>query len=157
MNEIELLEKHKGLAKIIARGFKNSGVNEQDLFQEGMIALFKAVQTFNQGANVKFETYASRVIKNRMIDIVRREKESSSMLSDQATSGETIEDEFSIIEKSAAVKQILESEVTEIESAVFKSAMRGHSYGEIAAIFGISKKKIDNIIQKVRNKIRDNF
>ena len=154
MNELELLEKHKNLVKIIVRGFKNSGINEQDLFQEGLIALFKATQTFDPGEKVKFETYASRVIKNRLIDLVRREKESTGMLSDQATTGATIEDQWGIIEKSAVIKQILDKGCTQIEKAIFNSYARGMSYDEISKIFDISKKKVDNTIQKVRNKIR---
>ena len=152
--ELELLEKHKGLVKFVVRGFRNCGINEQDLFQEGLIALFKAVQTFKAENNIKFETYASRVIKNRLIDLVRREKETTGALSDQATSGATIEDEFSIIEKSEMIKQVLDKECTPIEKAVFNSYALGHSYDEISKIFDITKKKIDNTIQKVRGKIR---
>ena len=154
MNEIELIEKHKNLVRVIARGFKNCGINEQDFFQEGLIALLKAAQTFKYDANIKFETYASRVIKNRLIDLVRREKEATGALSGQETTGATIEDEFSIIEKSAVIKEILDKECTPIEKAIFNSYALGHSYDEISKIFDITKKKIDNTIQKVRAKIR---
>ena len=154
MTNLDLLETHKSLVKTIARPFRSCGINEQDLFQEGLIALFKAVQTFDPDAKIKFETYASRVIKNRLIDLVRRERESTGVLSGQETCGQTIEDEFSIIEKSAVIKKILATQCTEIEKAIFNSYARGHSYDEISKIFDISKKKIDNTIQKVRNKIR---
>ena len=150
MNEIDLLEKHKNLVKLIARTFSG---DPQDNFQEGLIALLKAIQTFDKNANVKFETYASRVIKNRLIDITRREKEKTAILDDQATTGKTTEDEFNIIEKSTAIKKIL-AQCSAIERAVFNAYARGLSYAEIGKIFDINNKKIDNTIQKVRGKIR---
>jgi len=151
MIELELLEKHKNLVKIIARSFSG---DPQDNFQEGLIALLKAIQTYKTEEGVKFETYASKVIKNRLIDITRKEKEATAEYNDNHAMTGTIEDEYSIIEKSAAIKKIINEECTPVEKAVFNSYARGLSYTEISKIFDINKKKIDNTIQKVRYKIR---
>ena len=144
----------KAIVNSVIRGFRNCGIPEQDLSQEGHIALIRARQTFNAELGVKFETYASRVIKNRFIDLLRKENESTGLLNDSATTGATIEDHYNIVEKSELVKKILNTQVTPIERAIFNSYARGHGYDEISKIFDITKKKIDNTIQKVRNKIR---
>jgi len=162
MTEAELLKKHRNLVKIISQSFKSSDLTEQDLFQEGLIALSKAVKTFDKNQNIKFETYASRVIKNRLIDVTRhgkanpenRRQAEARLSGEQVTTGHTTEDLWDIIEKSKEIKTVLERECTQIERAIFNSHARGHSYEEIKAIFGISHKKIDNTVQKVRNKIR---
>lgn len=149
-----LKEQDKVIVNSVVRGFKNCGIPEQDLAQEGHIALIRARGTFNAELGIKFETYASRVIKNRFIDLLRRENERTGLLNDQATTGTTIEDHYNIVEKSELVRKILNTQCTPIERAIFNSYARGHGYDEISKIFDITKKKIDNTIQKIRNKIR---
>jgi RNA polymerase sporulation-specific sigma factor len=159
MSDIELLEKHKTLVDIIYRKrFSNSGVSEPDLKQEGMMALLKAVKTFNADLGIKFETYASRVIRNRMIDIVRKEtadiKESGIQIQDHdARENQTPEQFFWSKELGVQINKILKKHCDEIEIAIFKSHYLGRNYDEIALTFDITKKKIDNTIQKVKRVI----
>ena len=160
MSQLEI-EKYKPLVDVIYRKrFLNSGASEQDLKQEGMIALLKAAKTFNPDAGVKFETYASRVISNRMIDIIRKEKSDHSDLTtsiqdNDARVNVTPEQIFWGNERGREINKILRAECSEIEIAIFKSHYLGRSYDEIALTFDISKKKIDNTIQKVKGKIRE--
>jgi len=160
LSQLEI-EKYKPLVDVIYRKrFLNSGASEQDLKQEGMIALLKAAKTFNPDAGVKFETYASRVISNRMIDIIRKEKSDHSDLTtsiqdNDARVNVTPEQIFWGNERGREINKILRAECSEIEIAIFKSHYLGRSYDEIALTFDISKKKIDNTIQKVKGKIRE--
>ena len=159
MNQTELLEKHRCLVDIIYRKrFSNSGVSEQDLKQEGMMALLKAAKTFNEGVGVKFETYASRVISNRMIDVVRKETSDGHganvpIQDNDARVNVTPEQLFWSKELGAEIHKVLRRECTEVEIAIFKSHYLGRSYDEIALTFDITKKKIDNTIQKVKRVI----
>lgn len=155
MEEIE--QSNKRLVTILARKFTTSELSEQDLFQEGMIALLKAKQTFKADSGAKFETYASRCIHNRLIDVLRREHskrpESESHDAADAT-GQSLEDEIDIIEKNDTIRRILREECTDIERAIFNSYIEGFSYEEMSKIFELPRKKIDNTIQKIRSKIK---
>ena len=150
---METVENYTRLVRLLARKFVRAGIAEQDLYQEGMLALMRAGETFNEASGVKFETYASRCISNRMIDVLR--KESNITLDggrgiELAESEYSIEDEFNLQE----IKKVMHEQCSEIECAVFNSYYEGFSYEEISKIFEMPRKKIDNIIQKVRKTIK---
>lgn len=145
------------LVAAVVRKFARSHVSEQDLHQEGMLALIKARTTFNPDAGVKFETYASRVITNRIIDVLRKQRDAapgrfagSETSADQIPADFSMENEVNLLE----VKRFLRERCTEIERAVFNSYIEGFSYSEIGKIFELTPKKIDNIIQKVKRLIK---
>ena len=126
-------------------------LSEDDLIQEGMLALMRAARTFKEDGGAKFETYASRCIHNGIVDIVRREINQPSPIEAVVEIG----DGHEWVEKREILMQALE-ECTEIERAIFNSFMQGYTYDEIAKIFEIGKKKIDNTIHKVKTKVRSN-
>ena len=66
-----ILLKYKTLVRQIARRFYFSGEDTDDLVQEGMLALWKAVREYSPQKNAGFSTYASRCIRNKMIDALR--------------------------------------------------------------------------------------
>ena len=153
MTEDELIREHKGLVDIIYRKyFFASAASEPDLKQEGMIALLHAARTYKSGKGAKFETYASTVIHNRMVDVLRKEKtdRAVSLQDNDACINTTPEQIFWGKEKSREIEQILKTRCSGIELAIYKSYYLGRSYSEIAFTFDITKKKIDNTIQKVK-------
>ena len=142
------------LVRILARKFANTRTGEEDLFQEGILALIRAEQTYRADSGAKFETYASRVISNRMIDILRKENESTNELQEDTEPGTfNLDDEVNLIE----IKKILHDRVPDLERAVFNSYIEGFSYEEIGKIFELPRKKIDNIVQRVKRKIKENI
>ena len=52
-------------------GLYNMGIEAEDLFQEGLIALHTAVMTYRNGDGASFYTYASKCIRNRLVSAVR--------------------------------------------------------------------------------------
>jgi len=139
------------LVRILARKFANAQTDEEDLFQEGMLAYIKAESTFNPTRDVKFETYASRVITNRFIDILRKQGSDAVELQEENTIGDfNMDDEVNLIE----IRKILREKVNDMERAVFNSYIEGFSYEEIGKIFELPRKKIDNIVQKVKRIIK---
>jgi RNA polymerase sporulation-specific sigma factor len=148
---------YERLVRVIVRRFGNTGIAEDDLFQEGMIALLKAKKTYDEHQGVKFETYAAAIIRNRLIDIVRgkrlrTETESGGTQADMLT-GRTLQDEVELIEKNELLQEVLD-ECSEIERAVFNAYFQGFSYSEICKIFAINNKKIDNTVQKIKKRIQ---
>jgi len=156
MTEDQLIKEYKHLVDIIYRKhFLAGGVNEQDLKQEGMLALLKAARTFDAEKQVKFETYASTVIYNRMIDIVRKEKADrkegvTAIQDNDARVNTTPEQIFWGKERGREIEKVLKQQCSEIELAIYKSHYLGRSYSEISFTFDVTKKKIDNTIQKVK-------
>lgn len=156
VNENEIIKANKHLVDIIYRKhFLTSGASEQDLKQEGMIGLLNAARTFKDDKGAKFETYASTVIYHRMIDIVRKEKAEhkdlvTSIQDNDARVNITPEQIFWGKERSSEIEKVLKKQCNDIELAIYKSHYLGRSYSEIAFTFDITKKKIDNTIQKVK-------
>ena len=141
------------IVRILARKFANPELTEEDLFQEGALALMRAEQTFNPDRDVKFETYASRVISRRFIDLIRKQNIHAEELNEDIQSGEfNLDDQVNLIR----IKTIL-NQVPDLERAIFNSYTQGYSYEEIGKIFELPRKKIDNIVQKVKRKIKESI
>jgi len=139
------------LVRILARKFAGATMPEDDLVQEGMLALMKAQNTFDEKKEIKFETYASRVITNRFIDLLRKQGEKVQEYTEDMAQGSTsIDDEVNLIE----IKKTLANHVDDIDRAIFTSYIEGFSYDEIGKIFDRSKKNIDNTVQKVKKIIK---
>ena len=140
------------LVRIIARGFiKSTGLPEDDLVQEGMLALMRARDTFDEKRDVKFETYASRVITNRFIDL-QRKRHDDAVFDDEVAHGVP---DFNDRVALAEIKKILREHATDLERAIFNSYVEGFSYDEISKIFELPRKKIDNTVQKVKKLIKE--
>ena len=156
MTEEQVVKENKHLVDIIYRKyFFASGVSEQDLKQEGMIGLLNAARTFKNDKGAKFETYASTVIHNRMIDVVRKEKADRKELvttiqDNDARVNVTPEQIFWGNERGREIEKVLKTQCSDIELAIYKSHYLGRSYSEIVFTFDVTKKKIDNTIQKVK-------
>jgi len=67
-----LIEHNLRLVVYICKRFENTGINIEDLISIGTIGLIKAVNTFNQGKNIKLATYASRCIENEILMYLRK-------------------------------------------------------------------------------------
>ena len=142
------------LVRLLARKFTNTGMDEEDLVQEGMLAYMRAVGTYNPDAGVQFDTYASRVITNRYLDLVRRKPETDMHLNVENTIAEfSIDDEIDLIQ----INEILQNNVPEMERAIFNAYVQGFSYEEISKIFDLPRKKIDNTVQKVKRQIKSDL
>lgn len=150
------MEDRERLVRIQVRRFDISSSAEEDLFQEGMIALLKAEKTFDEERGVKFETYASHVIRNHLLDVLRKYKKSSDEeepLLPDVTDDESLEDKIERQRKLRLLRKVW-AECSDIERAIFKAYWHGHSYKEICDIFDVTPKKIDNTIQKIKKRVQ---
>ena len=131
------------------------GFDEKDLLQEGRLALLKAEKTYDKQSKAKFETYASVVIRNHVLDFIRGQKELSALES----AGETGKENAKNNEPPAdlptdpalweILRGVLKNQCNDLERSIFNAYYKGYSYHEICEIFEISKKKVDNTIQKI--------
>ena len=66
----ELLEKYRGLVRTEARKFFLAGGDEEDLIQEGMIGLFKAIQSYREEEDAAFSTFAVLCVQRQIYTTV---------------------------------------------------------------------------------------
>ncbi len=168
-----LLKKYKSLVNQIARSYFLTGGDMEDIVQEGMIGLYKAIMHFKNTKSASFKTFASTCIKNQVQSAVRvASSEKNKVLSsaipiiDQLNSDEEDEKEIifpsdlpspdeKLIEKES-LKEIMtkiKETLSSLELKVLTLYLKGYSYNEIAKISNLNKKSIDNALTRIKNKL----
>lgn len=171
-----LFEKYKNLVRKKAKAMYLAGGDNDDLIQEGMIGLYKAVRDYKEERDASFFTFASMCINRQMITAVtasNRKKNiplNSYVSFDSPVSGEEDSDmkladvlppsieqnpEKLFIDKEFAndlQKKVMES-LSSFEKEVFKYYMDGKDYIEISEKMNKTPKSIDNALQRIRNKV----
>ena len=164
-----LMEKYKEFVRKKARAMFLIGGETDDLIQEGMIGLFKAIQNYQADKETSFRTFASLCIDRQLYSAVQnsnRQKHqplnSYVSLSDENESdhleGAWSEDPEALIIGQESTRT-LEREITKVlspmENKVLDYYLRGYGYVKIAEIMGKTPKSIDNALQRIRGKIRN--
>lgn len=164
-----LMEKYKEFVRKKARTMFLIGGETDDLIQEGMIGLFKAIQNYQPDRDTSFRTFANLCIDRQLCSAVQysnRQKHlplnSYVSLSDENESehleGSWSEDPETIMIDQESVRN-LELEIAKalspMENKVLNYYLRGYGYVKIAEIMGKSPKSIDNALQRIRGKVRN--
>lgn len=154
-----LLNENRILVKLIARTFLLSDFDKDDLVSEGMIALNRAIDTFDSSKEASFRTYATRCIKNKMLDIIRKWKNQIPPVNIEEIpeSAHPSTDPIADLINDDALKAFasyLFSVLNDTEKKVLALYIEAHSYEEIAAKLNIDKKKVDNAIYSARKKVK---
>lgn len=158
-----LLEKYKPFVKSKSRALFLVGGDREDLIQEGMIGLFKAIRDFDLNNGGTFAAFAKLCIERQMytaIEAAGRQKNAplNGYISLSEESEHLLEYgiEEAVIEKTsyqqlyAKVRTLLSS----MENEVLELFLEGKDYIEIAKILGKPDKSIDNALQRIKGKIR---
>lgn len=161
------------MAKRMYRYCKNSGLEIADLIQEGLLGLNTAINGYRDSKEVTFYTYARTCIERGIINYVVRSKRQKNKLLNESLSLELPDREQYKIEGLFADNsqnpeiQILEYEreqelinnvkgtLTDFEQQVFELKLASFSYKEIAEILEKDLKAIDNALQRIKNKARE--
>ena len=170
-----LIEKYKGLVRAKAKAYFIAGAEAEDVVQEGMIGLMKAVRSFDADREASFKTYAGTCINNQILKAIRKaEREKNQPLNDaisldnrlrekddDLTIGDIIKGSmFDEPEEKVIYEDTLErlgnisrQIFSPLESKVLRAKIAGKNYQEIAEELGKSPKTIDNALQRIRKKI----
>lgn len=174
-----LLEKYKELVNMKAAKYFIIGAEKEDIFQEGMIGLFKAIKSFNPEKQNSFKTFANLCIERQLITAIKtsnRQKHMplNSYLSLNTTAYEeedsdavidildshTIEDPLDTITKKEyyeSVENNIDKNLSGFEKQVLQQYIRGDSYVSIAEKLDTPVKSVDNAIQRIRKKAMKNI
>ena len=153
---------------------KNTGLELNDLVQEGRLGLNLAINSFTEDKDTSFYTYSKTCIERKMISLIvgaRRQKhrvlneslslEGSTELNDTFTFEKSLEDNsynpenilLDIENQEELIKEIY-SHLTNFEVQVAELKINGFEYREIAEILDKDIKSIDNAIQRIRTKLK---
>lgn len=170
--EETLVTRYNRLVRTCARPFFLVGGDSEDLTQEGMVGLIKAVREFDAEKEASFRTFAEICIRNRLYSVLRasaREKhkalnqsvslDTPYFDSNSYTSGSTHlaqrnpEDFLIDREHTAALLAGVRKQLSEFEAKILGYYLDGLSCREIAKTVGRPPKSVDNAVQRIRRKV----
>ena len=162
----ELLLRHAGLVRGIARGFFLVGGETEDLIQEGMIGLYNAIEEYKDTGK-SFKNFAYLCVTRRIMDAVKtssRKKNSPlndgvSMAAEEefADAGLSPEDLLILSDDRREFRQKISGVLSDFEFKVVTMYVDGMRCTEICQATGRSQKSVDNAIQRSKKKLLEIF
>ena len=176
-----LLEKYKELVNMKVGKYFMVGAEKEDIMQEGMIGLYKAIKNFDTKKQNSFKTFANLCIERQLITAIKtsnRQKhmplnsylslnmaaydnnEDDSVELIDTFNSNTIEDPLETVMKKEYYEQIhnnIEKSLSKFEKQVLDRFMKGESYNVIAKRLDSTVKSVDNAIQRIRKKAVKNM
>ena len=172
-----LLTRYRNFARSKARSYFLAGSDREDVVQEGMIGLFKAIRDFDLDQDTPFRAFAELCISRQILTAIKtanRQKHqplNASVSLDapsygddrgDSTLGDRIEASISSdpvelvisAQEIEAIRDSMRSNLTQLEGDVLRLYMDGKSYEEIAGALGNHVKSIDNALQRIKRKLQ---
>lgn len=166
-----IMEKYKNLVRKEANAMYLLGGENDDLIQEGMIGLFKAVQDYDTQQETSFYSFAKLCITRQMYSAIEASKRKKhSPLNSYISLYESSEEQGSLMETMAAgqesnpeellvsreyaqlLEMKLEESLSDLENRVLYLHLLGTDYRTIARLLDKSPKPIDNALQRIKGK-----
>lgn len=170
-----IINKYKNFVRAKARSYFLIGADREDIIQEGMIGLYKAIRDFRNDKLSSFRAFAELCVTRQIITAIKtatRQKhiplnsyvslnkpiydEDSDRTLLDVLSGVRVSDPEELIisrEEFVDIAEKMESILSDLEWRVLMSYLDGHSYQEIAVDLNRHVKSIDNALQRVKRKI----
>lgn len=173
-----LINKYKTFVKIRSRAYFLTGAENEDVFQEGMIGLYKAIKDY-KNIDVQFKTFARLCIDRQVMTAIKManrkkhtplnsyfslnmaisEENPDNVYMDMLREDKILNPEDAIIDKENV--EILKSKINGLLSVFEKNVLilylKGKSYTNIARNLNKDEKSIDNAIQRIRGKLSKNL
>ncbi len=176
-----LLEKYKELVNMKVGKYFLIGAEREDIVQEGMIGLYKAIKNFNEEKQNSFKSFANICIERQLITAIKtsnrqkhmplnsylslnnaaydKNEENSVELID-TFDGKNVEDPLETIMKKEYYENVqteIEKNLSKFEKQVLDRFIKGESYNVIAKKLDTQVKSVDNAIQRIRKKAIKNM
>ncbi|WP_206459900.1 RNA polymerase sporulation sigma factor SigH [Anaerovorax sp. IOR16] len=170
-----LIRKYKDVVKTKAHLYFMVGADREDVVQEGMIGIFKAIRSYKTGRKASFRTFAELCINRQIITAIKRASRLkhaplntsislSKPLSEENENNTLQETLFSDSNSDPEARLLLKEVVdyihgnganifSELELKVWYEYLQGSTYTQIAHRMGKNPKTIDNAIQRTKRKI----
>lgn len=168
----KIVTEYRNLIYMRNRTLFLKGAEREDLVQEGMIGLMKAIKSFDENRSACFSTFASLCIKRQIITAVKNYNSEKNKNLNNAMQGEEYSELEDLIkynkpslkyytpeqivigkELIKLMKKYLKDNLSGLEKEVFTLMVKGYGYLEIAKKLEKEPKSIDNSIQRIKKKV----
>ena len=162
LSEEERAVRYSRLVSRIVRQFFLQGGDQDDLYQEGMIGLLKAIRSYDPARSDNFEAYASLCIRRQLYDTVRRdvrltqrEEDALRQIAPDPALAGTGDPETQCLanETETEIKAALHGFLSAFEASVLDPYLAGYSVSEISRRLARSPKSVENAILRIRRKL----
>jgi len=170
-----LINKYKNFVKAKAKSYFLIGADKEDIYQEGMIGLYKAIRDFKADRLSSFRAFAEICVTRQIITAIKTatrqkhiplntyislnkpiyDEESDRTLLDVLSGAKITDPEELVIsrEEVISIQNEIGEVLSELEMEVLMSYLDGKSYQEIACDLERHAKSIDNALQRVKRKL----
>ena len=173
-----IMDRYKNMVRSKASSMYILGGDEQDLIQEGMIGLVKAVRDYDFGRDASFATFAELCVSRQIYNAIQasgrfkhlplndyvsltadrqaEDGESTTQLVEELVARPSDEPEMLIMSQETVdeINRLIEEILTPLERDVFRLHVTGLSTSAIAAILSKEPKSADNALQRARTKLK---
>ncbi|MCI5772293.1 MAG: RNA polymerase sporulation sigma factor SigH [Clostridiales bacterium] len=169
-----LLNKYKNFVRSKARSYFLIGADHEDIVQEGMIGLYKAIRDFKPAKLTSFRAFAELCVKRQIITAIKTatrqkhfplnsyvslnkplyDEESDRTLLDVIEGRVTNPEDLYISQEDlSSIQNQIGELLSDLEQQALAAFLEGKSYQEIAEMLGRHVKSIDNALQRVKRKL----
>ncbi|XBB58517.1 RNA polymerase sporulation sigma factor SigH [Christensenella minuta] len=170
-----ILHKYKNFVRAKARSYFLIGADKEDIVQEGMIGLYKAVRDYDAEKKASFRAFAELCVTRQIITAIKTatrqkhqplnsyvslnkpvyDEESERTLVDIIAASKVSNPEEIVIDQEdyASMEEEISKMLSSLENQVLTYYLHGLSYQQIAKIMGRHEKSIDNALQRAKGKI----
>ena len=166
-----LLKEYLSLVRKKATGLFLMGADKDDLLQEGMIGLFKAILNYDETKEASFDTFAALCINRQMFSAIKGANRKKHKLINEyisiytedkediplAIPDEKYNPEVIVTETEALhnLENMIRNKLSNMESKVLDMLIEGHSVAYMSKKIGKNAKSVDNAIQRIKSKVRN--
>lgn len=172
----ELLGRYRSFASVKARSYFLVGADREDIIQEGMIGLYKAIRDYNPDMQASFRTFAELCVTRQIITAIKSatrhkhgplntyvsfsrpvssDEEGERCIADTLT-GPAVADPADLVisaERIRDLQEYFDEVLSDLEVEVLRLYVEGKSYTEIAETLQRHTKSIDNALQRIKRKL----
>lgn len=166
-----LLDRYKKLVRKLSREYFLVGAETEDLIQEGLIGLFKAIRDYKTGKNIQFRSFAKLCIRRQLITAIKQsqrhkhqplnnyvsltykeydENPLMELIESEVLSPENIVISFEGIKN---LNEKIKNDLSAFEKKVLTKFLEGMSYIEISENLKSNSKAVDNALQRIKKKL----
>ena len=172
----QLLNRYRHYARAKARSYFLAGADKEDIVQEGMIGLYKAIRDFQADKNTAFRAFAELCMTRQIITAIKTatrqkhiplnsyvslnkpapDEEDDARSLEESLETRTISDPADLVvsaEEIANIRASVGKVLSAFETEVLQLYMDGKSYQQIADMLGRHVKSIDNALQRIKRKL----